>query len=103
MNIHKILYHRDDVDRLYVSRKEGRRGLFCFEYSLEASLQQLEDYIEKCGGRLITVFRNNTDNPKINRTEKQNKTENKNGKKNNSMDILSDEQVTSLTRKRGRF
>ena len=27
MTMHKILHHRDDVDRLYVPKKEGRRGL----------------------------------------------------------------------------
>ena len=37
----------DDVDRLYVSRKEGGRGLDSIEDSVDASIQQLEDYIEK--------------------------------------------------------
>ena len=31
-----------------------------------ALIQQLEDYIEKRKGRLITTFRNHTDNMKIN-------------------------------------
>ncbi len=38
---------RDDVDRLYVSRKEGGRGLASIEDSVDASIQRLEDYIEK--------------------------------------------------------
>ena len=37
--------------------------------TVDASIQQLEDYIEKNGGRLITATRNNTDNMKTNRTE----------------------------------
>ena len=52
MTMHKALHPRDDVDRLYVSRKEGGR---------------LEDYIEKHKGGLITATRNYTDNIKTNR------------------------------------
>ena len=47
MTIHKALYPRDDVDRLYVSRKEGGRGLASIEDNVDASIRQLEDYIEK--------------------------------------------------------
>ena len=45
--MHKTLHRRDDVDGLYVSRKEGGRGLDCIEDSVDASIEQLEDYIEK--------------------------------------------------------
>ena len=62
MTMHKALHPRDDVDRLYVSRKEGVRGLASIEDSVDASLQQLEDYIEKHAGGLITAIRNDTDN-----------------------------------------
>ena len=61
MTMHKALHPRDDVDRLYVSRKEGRRGLARFEDSVDESIQRLEDYTEK-HERLITAIRNNTDN-----------------------------------------
>ena len=44
MTMHKALHPRDDVDRLYVSRKEGGRGLASIEDSVDASIQQLEDY-----------------------------------------------------------
>ena len=37
----------------YVSRKEGERGLASIEDSVDPSIQ-LEDYIEKCRGSLIT-------------------------------------------------
>ena len=47
MTMQKALHSRDDVDRLYVSRKEGARGLASIEDSVNASIQQLEDYIEK--------------------------------------------------------
>ena len=32
-------------------------------------IRQLEDYIKKCGGRLITATRNNSDDMRISRTE----------------------------------
>ena len=51
MTMHKALHSRDDVDRLYVSRKEGGRGL-----------ASIEDYIEKHERGLITTIRNDTDN-----------------------------------------
>ena len=38
---------KNDVDRQYVSRKEGGRRLASTEDSVDASIQQLEDYIEK--------------------------------------------------------
>ena len=68
MSMHRALHPRDDVDRLYVSRKEGG-GLTSIEDSIDSSIERLEVYIEKRGGRLITVTRNNTDNTRINRTE----------------------------------
>ena len=67
MTIHKALHPRDDVDRLYVSRKEEGRGLASIEDSVDASIQRLEDYIEKHEGRLILAIRNNTDNIMDNR------------------------------------
>ena len=67
MTMHKALHPRDDVDRLYVSRKEGGRGLVCTEDSVDASIQWLEDYIQKHDGGLITAIRNGTDNTMDNR------------------------------------
>ena len=52
-----------------MSRKEGGSGLASIEDRVDASIQRLEDYIEKCGGRLITVTRNNTDNKRANEME----------------------------------
>ena len=67
MTMHKALHPRDDVDRLYVSRKEGGRGLASIEDSVDASIQRREDYIEKTQGGLITAIRNDTDNTMDNR------------------------------------
>ena len=49
MTIHKALDPRDDVDRLYGSRKEEGRGLASI---VDFLIQRLEDYIERCRGRL---------------------------------------------------
>ena len=68
MTMHKALHPIDDVDRLYVSRKEGGRGLARIEDSVNASIQRLEDYIEKWGEERIRATRNNTDSTKTNRT-----------------------------------
>ena len=43
MIMHKVLHPRDDVDRLYVSRKEGGRGLASIEDTVDALIQRLED------------------------------------------------------------
>ena len=67
MTRHKALHPRDDVDRLYVSRKEGGRGLTSIEDSVDASIRRLEDYIQKHDGGLITIIRNDNDNTMNNR------------------------------------
>ena len=75
MIIHKVLNPRDDVDRLYVPRKERGKGLASIKDSVDTSIR-LEDYIEKHEIGLITAIRN--------------KTRKKKGKGDNSMVILND-------------
>ena len=87
MTMHKALHPRDDVDRLYLSRKEGGRILASIEDSVDASIQRPEDYLQKHDGGLITATRKNTDKTMDNRmiiTRKQN------GKENNSLGVLND-------------
>ena len=67
MTMHKALHPRDDVDRLYVSRKERGRGHVSIEDNVDASIQKLDDYIEKHEWGLFTAIRNDTDNTKDNR------------------------------------
>ena len=43
MTMHKALHPRDDVDRLYVSRKKRGRGLASIEDSVDASIRWLEN------------------------------------------------------------
>ena len=59
MTMHKALHPRDD--RLYVPRKEGGRGHAIIEDTVDASIQRLEDYIEKHKRGHITTIRNYTD------------------------------------------
>ena len=47
ITIHKALHTSDEVDRLYVSRKEGGRKFASVEDSVDGSIQRLEDYIKK--------------------------------------------------------
>ena len=69
MTLYKASNLGDDVDILYVSRKEGGRGIAGSKDRVNASIQRLEDDREKRGGRLITATRNTTDNTTINRTK----------------------------------
>ena len=83
----KALHPRDHVDSLHVSRKEEGRRLTSIEESVDASIQRLEDYIDKRRGKLITATRNDTDNTRTNRTIITRKQK---WKKNNFMDVLND-------------
>ena len=42
--------------------KKGGRWLARIEESIDVSIQRIEDYIQKRGGRLITATWNNIDN-----------------------------------------
>ena len=61
MTLYKALHPRDDVDRLYVSRKEGGRGLASIVDTVDGSIQRLEDYIENHEQGQITTIKMDTD------------------------------------------
>ena len=44
MTMHKVLNTRDDIDRLYVSRKKGRRGLVSIKDYVQGSLNKFPDF-----------------------------------------------------------
>ena len=46
MTMHKTLHPRNDIERLYMSRKEGRNGLASIKDRIDESIQ-LEYYIKK--------------------------------------------------------
>ena len=65
MTVHKVLHPRDDVDRLYVSRKEGeKRHLPALKTALT---HRYNDYIQKHEGGLVTATRLETENTMNNR------------------------------------
>ena len=99
MTMIKTLHPWNDVKTQYVSGREGGRRLVSIEDSVDASIQRLEDYIEKHGERQITTSRNNPNDTRISRTTISRKQ--KWREKTNSMGVLSDLQATSHTRKRG--
>ena len=66
MTMNKAWLPRDDVDRLYLSRKVRGRGLASVEESVDASIR-LEDYIEKHERELITAIKNDTEDTVTNR------------------------------------
>ena len=68
--MHNALHPRDEVDRLYVPRKEGGRGLASIKNSVDTSIKRIEDYIEKHERGLITAIRNNPENTINNRMTK---------------------------------
>ena len=45
--MHKALYPRDNIESMYVLRKEGVRGYANIEDSVDTSLRRFEDYIKK--------------------------------------------------------
>ena len=67
MTMHKALHPRDDVDRLYISRKEGGRELTSIEDSVDTSIHRLENYIQKHEWGLIIATRRETENTMNNR------------------------------------
>ena len=83
----------DDIDRLYISRKEGRGRLVSIEDSVDASIRRLKDFIRKRNKRLITKTKK-----KKKTLTKQGLTEKNDWKKweakNNCLDILSYKQAT---------
>ena len=87
MAMHKVLHPRDDVNRLYVPRKDGGKGHASIEDSVDAYIQRLEDYIEKHERRLITAIRNDTDNTT---DDRMTTTRKQKWGKNNSMAALID-------------
>ena len=79
MTMHKALHPRDDIDRIYASRKEGG--------CVDASIQRIEDYIQKRDDGLITAIWNVTGNTMDNRMTI---TRGKNWKESNFMGVLND-------------
>ena len=57
MTMHNAIHSKGNVDRLYISRKEGGRGLQDVEEVVELTNLQLENYVKKSRERLLTAWR----------------------------------------------
>ena len=68
--MHKAVHLNNVKDRLYVSRKEGVRGLANIQDIMNASIRELKDEIKKSKERLNTVSNNITDDMRSNRITK---------------------------------
>ena len=68
--MHKTLHLIDDINKLFVSSKEGGKGLASIEDCMDGSIQKHEDIIKKRKERLITMTKNCTEDININRTTK---------------------------------
>ena len=57
MTMHKALHPKSNVDRLYLSRKEGGRGLISIEDTTRTAILGLQKHIQKSEEKLITAAR----------------------------------------------
>ena len=55
--IYEALHPKSDVDRLYIPRKEGGRGLISVEDCVELAIRRLEVYVHGSEERLIQAAR----------------------------------------------
>ena len=53
MTMHKALHPKSDVDRLYISRRDGGRGLVSVEDAIETAIRGLENYAHESEERLL--------------------------------------------------
>ena len=56
-NIYGALHPKSDVDRLYIPRKEGGRGLISIEDCVELAIRGLKVYVHRNERRLIQPAR----------------------------------------------
>ena len=55
--IYGALHPKSDVDRLYIPRKEGRRGLISIEARVELAIKGLDMYVYGSEEKLIQAAR----------------------------------------------
>ena len=97
MTMHKVLNPRVDRDIQYLSRFEEGRRLASVEDRFDTTIRCLEDYKKKRAKLTDNSYpKSNTQGP-IERQQLENKSENK----NNCMDISSDKEAKSFTKRIG--
>jgi len=63
LTIHRQHHPKADIDRLYVTRKQGGRGLMQLETAHEAEITKLVEYVDRKEGPPIQVVRTHQHNP----------------------------------------
>ena len=89
MIMHKALYPRDDIDWIFVPRKEG--GVVNIKDCVDASIQGHEDYTE-----MSKITGANNSDVIIKQTERQQELGNRNGKKNKCVCSFTSDNLTRL-------
>ena len=57
MTMHNAIHPDSNVDRFYIPRKEGDRGLQCVEETVKLTELGLENYVKESRERLLTATR----------------------------------------------
>ena len=57
MTMHNAIHPDSNVDRFYIPRKEGGRGLQCVEETVKLTELGLENYVKESRERLLTATR----------------------------------------------
>ena len=65
LTMHNGLQPRSNVDRTYIPRKEGGRGLTCVEDTVNLAKIDLEIYVKESKERLIIEARSDNENTEI--------------------------------------
>ena len=64
--MYNVLNLRDDVDRLYVKRKEGRVGVASIEHHVAAAVHKFLEYKRNSKEKIVTTAQNSNNNKKNN-------------------------------------
>ena len=59
MTMYRALHPRDSVDRLYLPRKEGGRGLISIEDCVDIAELSLKEYVMRSKEKMIAAARGN--------------------------------------------
>jgi len=65
LTMHNGLHPRSDVERVYIPRKDGGRGLMCVEDTVKQANIGLERYVKESKERLIVAARGDNENADI--------------------------------------
>ena len=57
MKMNRALHPQADVDRLYMKRAEGGRGMISVEDCVEMKTNNLYNYVENSNGRLLMAVK----------------------------------------------